>query len=135
MGGLQWSFLVLLGVLAPRLLDRPEWEQRLGSRLASWLRGAVLVALGYLFVVVEGNRISPSDVKVLAGFLGGALPLWLPLTGALLCLYYSAGVILVLSSWLRQSAWRSAGEASRPLCRGDPGREAPVSGHELRGAA
>ena len=28
----------------------------------------------------------------------------MPLTGALLCLYYSAGVVLVLSSWLRQSA-------------------------------
>jgi hypothetical protein len=104
MGGLQWSFLVLAGALAPRLLDRAEWEGRLGERLSHWLRGGVLVASSYLFVVAEGNRISPSDVKVLAGFLGGALPLWLPLTGVLLCLYYSAGPILVLCSWLRQSA-------------------------------
>ncbi len=103
MGGLQWSFLLLVGAFAPRLLERAELERRLGERLAPWLRGAMLVALGYLFVVAEGNRISPSDVKVLAGFLGGALPLWLPLTGAMLCLYYSAGVILVLSSWSRQT--------------------------------
>ncbi len=82
----------------------PNWSKGSASAWRGWLRGAVLVALGYLFVVAEGNCISPSDIKVLAGFLGGALPLWLPLTGVMLCLYYSAGVILVLSAWLRQSA-------------------------------
>lgn len=88
---LHWSVLCLVTMLvttslASRALDRHPF-----------VRGGVLLAVAYALTVVEGNRLRFEDIHVLAGFLGGALELHLPLTASLVSLYYAAPIVLVLA--------------------------------------
>jgi hypothetical protein len=101
MGPIEWSVALLLGTCTGKALAAPSLRQTLGADLAMVLRGASLLSLGYLWVVCEGNQLIFSDVRVLSGLLGGAVPMYLPLVVTLTSLYYAAPLLLALGVWFR----------------------------------
>jgi hypothetical protein len=98
LGPMTWCLALALtialkvAICAPGLTESQSAEER-------WLlRGVAVLSVGYLWVVAQGNQLDFSDVEVLTGMLGGAVPLHLPLVVALTALHYSAPLVL-FSSW------------------------------------
>jgi hypothetical protein len=101
MGPVEWSVVLLAGACVGKFLTAPGLRRTVGADGAIVLRGAALLSLGYLWVVCQGNQLDFSDVRVLSGLLGGAVPLYLPLVVGLTALYYAAPVLLALGVWFR----------------------------------
>ncbi|MGZ6068084.1 MAG: alkaline phosphatase family protein [Polyangiales bacterium] len=104
---LHWVALCIVTLLATTSLATRTLDRH------AWVRGGVLLAIGYALTVVEGNRLRFEDIHVLAGFLGGALELHLPLTATLVALYYAAPIVLLLavSRWSGEPVRRTRATA------------------------
>jgi hypothetical protein len=101
MGPIEWSVMLLLGTCVGRSLAIPRLRQALGADLSIGVRGAALLGLGYVWVVGQGSQLNFGDVRVLSGFLGGAIPMHLPLIVSLTSLYYAAPLLVALCVWFR----------------------------------
>ncbi|MGC4065168.1 MAG: hypothetical protein QM784_11080 [Polyangiaceae bacterium] len=99
MNPLEWAGAMGFGVFAGRALSVESLDVTLGRGTAALIRATVLLGLGYLWVAALGNQLDFSDVQVLVGLLGGAVPLRLPIVVVLTTLFYSAPVMLALCVW------------------------------------
>lgn len=93
---LHWCALLVAGRLSCELLRAGAVERLFGPRSAPWLRGALILAMGYVLVVLEGNRLRFQDIDVLVGFFGGGIDLHLPVTVALVAAHYAAPIVFVV---------------------------------------
>ncbi len=107
---LTWGALIVTSVVSFAWLDSPDLDRALGPRAAAWARGAGLLATAYAFTVIEGNHFLFTDINVLTGFVGGSVKLHLPLTAALVSIYYAAPLVATVGLWLRLS--RQTGPAA-----------------------
>jgi hypothetical protein len=119
MGPIEWAGALTLGVLLGRGLSKNGIDIEFGRNTAALLRAMALLGLGYLWVAALGNQLDFSDVQVLVGLLGGAVPLSLPIVVALTALFYSAPLVFALGVWSGTCGNRSrllaTAEATRAL--------------------
>jgi hypothetical protein len=97
-GPITWCLALALTVALKVAICAPGLQELQGAKETWLLRGGAVLSVGYLWVVAQGNQLDFSDVEVLTGMLGGAVPLHLPLVVALTALHYAAPLVL-FSIW------------------------------------
>lgn len=93
MGPIRYAILLALTAFGLNLVLR---SRHLSPALSAVTKASVIVSICYIWFISEGSRFEFTDLRVLVGLLDGSIPMILPMTAALTCLYYAAPMVLIL---------------------------------------